>query len=351
VPKVIRSTIIDAPIEAVWGVLRDFNGHDRWHPIVAESHLEAERSPDEIGAVRNFRLRNGAQLREQLLELDDRSHSFTYCILDSPIPLIGYVAKVTLKRVTDGNRVLGLAVVRDAARPRAQLERMVGGGVRRRIGRSARSSRGAHSPPLPRGPPRCTRPRRDRRAGHRDQRHGGPRDARDGTRLAACPPGEVRLRHTAIGVNYIDVYVRTGPIRSRPGRRAWSCRAGDDVGEASSASFRRSRRVRVPLVGALYAGANDESRSACVPPHERRSRGVMLKGMTAEHLLGARSGSAAATILVHSAAGASGCSVPVGEAPRRDRDRDGRQRRQGGAREGARLRPSDLHTADSFSPT
>ena len=28
--KVLRSTIMEAPIDAVWEVIRDFNGHDRW---------------------------------------------------------------------------------------------------------------------------------------------------------------------------------------------------------------------------------------------------------------------------------------------------------------------------------
>ena len=103
-PTVFRSTIIDAPIETVWSWLRDFNGHERWHPAVEESHIEGVRAADQVGAVRTFRLATGAQLREQLLRLSDRDRSFTYCILDSPIPLIGYVASVTLKRVTDGNR-------------------------------------------------------------------------------------------------------------------------------------------------------------------------------------------------------------------------------------------------------
>jgi hypothetical protein len=43
--KVVKSTVIDAPVEAVWEVLRDFNGHDRWHPIVADSHVEAAARP------------------------------------------------------------------------------------------------------------------------------------------------------------------------------------------------------------------------------------------------------------------------------------------------------------------
>ena len=33
-PHVVKSTIIDAPTAIVWDVLRDFNGHDRWHPAV-----------------------------------------------------------------------------------------------------------------------------------------------------------------------------------------------------------------------------------------------------------------------------------------------------------------------------
>ena len=102
--KVDKSTVIDAPIERVWAVLRDFNGHESWHPAVAESRIENQNPADKIGAVRNFRLEDGGVLREQLLALSDREHSFSYCLLDPPIPLFNYVAHVALKPVTDGNR-------------------------------------------------------------------------------------------------------------------------------------------------------------------------------------------------------------------------------------------------------
>jgi NADPH2:quinone reductase len=39
--KVVRSTVIDAPIARVWAVLRDFNSHDQWHDVVAQSRIEA----------------------------------------------------------------------------------------------------------------------------------------------------------------------------------------------------------------------------------------------------------------------------------------------------------------------
>jgi len=103
-PRVKRSTVMPAPVDAVWDVLRDFNGHDRWHPAVAESAIERGRASDEVGCVRRFRLQDGSELREQLLTLSDLEQTFTYCLLDTPVPLFNYVAHVRLFPVTDGDR-------------------------------------------------------------------------------------------------------------------------------------------------------------------------------------------------------------------------------------------------------
>jgi hypothetical protein len=101
--RVVKSTVLDAPVEAVWEVLRDFNGHDRWHPIVAESHVERGWTSDRVGCVRNFRLQDGSNLRELLLTLSDADMAFSYCLLDTPVPLLNYVAHVRLAPVTDGD--------------------------------------------------------------------------------------------------------------------------------------------------------------------------------------------------------------------------------------------------------
>ena len=103
-PRVKRSTVMNAPVEAVWEVIRDFNGHDRWHPAVAESHVERGHPSDQVGCVRNFRLEDGANLREHLLTLSELEQTFSYCLLDTPIPLFNYVAHVRLFPVTDGDR-------------------------------------------------------------------------------------------------------------------------------------------------------------------------------------------------------------------------------------------------------
>ena len=151
---VVRSTIVNAPIDEVWAFLRDFNAHDQWHPAVAESRIEDGKAPDQVGCVRRFRLVDGAELREQLLALDDRAKSFTYCILDSPIPLVGYVATVTLKPVTDGNRTFWHWRSSFSPPPAraAELARMVGEDIY--MGGFAAVRRLLEAEPAPAGAPR-----------------------------------------------------------------------------------------------------------------------------------------------------------------------------------------------------
>ena len=103
-PHIVKSTILDAPTDAAWAMLRDFNGHDRWHPAVATSTIERTQAADKIGCVRRFKLKDGSELREQLLALSDLEQTFSYCLLETPVPLFNYVAHVRLAPVTDGDR-------------------------------------------------------------------------------------------------------------------------------------------------------------------------------------------------------------------------------------------------------
>ena len=102
--KVVRSAIIDAPIGRVWEVLRDFNSHDQWHAVVAQSRIEHGEPSSRVGCVRSFTLQDANRIREQLIGLSDTEYKSTYCILDATVPLRRYVATVTLKPVTDGDR-------------------------------------------------------------------------------------------------------------------------------------------------------------------------------------------------------------------------------------------------------
>lgn len=102
--KVYTSSVIDAPVERVWEVIRDFNALPRWHPGIAESRIEGDLPSDKVGCVRNFTLHDGGRIRERLLALSDWDFSCTYSILESPMGVEDYVATLKLIPVTDGDR-------------------------------------------------------------------------------------------------------------------------------------------------------------------------------------------------------------------------------------------------------
>ena len=102
--KVYVSTVIDAPAADVWRIVRDFNGLPNWAPFVAESRIEQNMRADQVGCIRNFRLRDGGRIRERLLSLSDYDLSCSYAILESPMPVEDSIASLSLTPITDGNR-------------------------------------------------------------------------------------------------------------------------------------------------------------------------------------------------------------------------------------------------------
>jgi NADPH2:quinone reductase len=144
--------------------------------------------------------------------------------------------------------------------------------------------------------------------------HGGP----EVLRVEEFEPGkpaahEVQVRHTAIGVNYIDVYDRTGlypsPLPGGLGREAAGVitalgrgvrglRVGERVAyvHATSGAYCELRNVPAERVVKVPRGISDEQAAA-----------LMLKGLTA-HFLIRRTHKVARgeTILVHAAAGGVG---------------------------------------------
>lgn len=320
---VVRSTIINAPIDEVWAFVRDFNAHDQWHPAVAESRIEDGKAPDQVGCVRNFRLVDGAHLREQLLALDDRNRTYTYCILESPIPLVGYVSTVALKPVSDGNRTFWhwRSTFHPPPERTAELARMVGEDIY--VGGFAAARRFLEGETAATGAIRhaASRARAGTPTGTMQARaivmrsHGGPEVLRvEEVRVSPPGPGEVRIRQTAIGLNYIDVYVRTGayPMLTPPGTPGMEA-AGEvlDVGPDVIGILPGDRvAYACPPVGAYSEIRKMKADHLVVIPDDigdADAAALMLKGMSAEYLLhrthAVKRGD---TILVHAAAGGVG---------------------------------------------
>jgi uncharacterized protein YndB with AHSA1/START domain len=129
--KVFTSSVIDAPAERIWALIRDFNGLPRWHPAIADSRIEQNHPADKVGCIRSFTLKDGGRIREQLLALSDYDLSVTYSILESPMGVDNYIATLRLTPVTDGNRAFAEWTAEfDCAPDRArELAQSIGQGV------------------------------------------------------------------------------------------------------------------------------------------------------------------------------------------------------------------------------
>ena len=132
--------------------------------------------------------------------------------------------------------------------------------------------------------------------------------------IGAPGPGEIRIRHEAVGLNYIDVYFRTGlyPAPSLPfspglegagivealGEGVGSLAVGDRVAYAAPPVGAYAQERLMPAEKVVKVPAGIDARQAAA---------MMLQGMTVEYLLRrtcpVRSGD---TILFHAAAGGVG---------------------------------------------
>lgn len=102
--RAYASTIIDAPVEAVWETVRDFNGMPSWNPAVLASEIEDGLDADVVGCVRRFTLQGGVLVRERLLSLDDCNYRFAYNFETPAFPVTDYLAEMELIPVTNGDR-------------------------------------------------------------------------------------------------------------------------------------------------------------------------------------------------------------------------------------------------------
>jgi NADPH2:quinone reductase len=144
--------------------------------------------------------------------------------------------------------------------------------------------------------------------------NGGPEVMRlEDVELAPPGPGEARVRHHAIGVNFLDIYYRTGlyPIADKPftpGNEG----AGEIVAVGKGvAQFKPGDRVAyVAPIGSYAQERNVEARFLVKLPKAisyETAAAMMLKGLTAQYLLRQTyKVKAGDTVLVHAAAGGVG---------------------------------------------
>ncbi len=105
--KVWTSRVIKAPLAHVWGVMRDFAGMGGWHDEITKMHMLKKQRSDKVSGIRDFYFGDG-HLNEELLQLSDLKHCFSYRITKCEIPWLNYVSGPRLWPVTANNTTFGV---------------------------------------------------------------------------------------------------------------------------------------------------------------------------------------------------------------------------------------------------
>ncbi len=130
--------------------------------------------------------------------------------------------------------------------------------------------------------------------------------------LAPLGPGEARLRQTAIGVNFIDTYHRSGlyPLTLPTTVGVEGAGIVEEIGADVTSVAVGDRVAYAGLLGAYAEERNVPADRLVTLPEgvdERTAAAVMLKGMTARYLLrGTHDVKPGETLVIHAAAGGTG---------------------------------------------
>jgi hypothetical protein len=84
---------IQAEAAEVWQRVKDFPGVVRWLPGI-DSLTPTGAG---VGALRTVILKDGNRVVERLESLDEAARTLSYTILESTLPLAGYVASLTVR--------------------------------------------------------------------------------------------------------------------------------------------------------------------------------------------------------------------------------------------------------------
>jgi len=103
--SVTEEVELAAPPARTWAVVNDFERWQTWHPAFATTEITKGRGNSK-GTVRVLATKDGAKFTEELSSYDAVARSYEYRIIESPLPLNGYVSRIEVKESKSGSRVV-----------------------------------------------------------------------------------------------------------------------------------------------------------------------------------------------------------------------------------------------------
>ena len=88
-----------------WDTIKDFKGWQAWHPAFAGTVI-TKGEGNAKGSVRELTTKDGAKFIEELEMHDAASRTYQYRIIESPLPINGYVSTLQVRHGHNGGSIV-----------------------------------------------------------------------------------------------------------------------------------------------------------------------------------------------------------------------------------------------------
>ena len=105
--------------DTVWSLVGDPQKFAAWHPAVIQSEVE--------GATRRCTLADGATIIEEIVRHSDSDRSYSYRIVESPLPIRDYVSTLRVEPDGQGARLTWESEFEAVGAPADEVETMLRG--------------------------------------------------------------------------------------------------------------------------------------------------------------------------------------------------------------------------------
>lgn len=117
-----KSATIDADAEKVWRVIGDFCGIEDWHPAVEKCEID-KKNP----TMRTLTLKGGGSIVEKQTARDDKKMSYSYAIVESPLPVVNYKSTIKVAKSGQGSKVTWTGSYKAKGASAAEAKKVIDG--------------------------------------------------------------------------------------------------------------------------------------------------------------------------------------------------------------------------------
>ncbi len=121
--EVTSKVEVKASATKAWAAIGEFCDIKNWHPVIASCEI----SKKDDGTFRMLTTKDGAKIYEKQLSRDDSTYSYSYQIIESPLPVANYKATIRVDSSMGGSIAIVWLATFDPKGPEADAKKVISG--------------------------------------------------------------------------------------------------------------------------------------------------------------------------------------------------------------------------------